>query len=81
MRLLLSAAVLRVVDSVAVLLSQTYQLTRARLARTGSTIARMEHQEGTPIALSCIATPALFRGMPPVLSGFISGSRRGSVVT
>ena len=41
MPLLLSATVLRLVDSVAILLSQAYQLARARLASAGSSILRL----------------------------------------
>ena len=36
-----SATVLRLVDSVAILLSQAYQLARARLASAGSPILRL----------------------------------------
>ena len=41
MALLSSATVLRLVDSMAILLSQTYQLARARLASAGSPILRL----------------------------------------
>ena len=41
MPLLSSVAVLRLVDSMAILLSQAYQLARARLASAGSPVLRL----------------------------------------
>ena len=41
MSLLSSATVLRLVDSMAIVLSQAYQLARARLASAGSPIVRL----------------------------------------
>ena len=54
MSLLSSAAALRIVDSMAILLSQAYQLARARLASAGSPILRLlvqRDQEATEVEL------------------------------
>ena len=54
MPLLSSAAVLRLVDSMAILLSQAYQLARARLASAGSLTLRLlvqRDQEATEVDL------------------------------
>ena len=54
MLLLSSAAVLRIVDSMAILLSQAYQLARARLASAGSPVLRLlvqRDQEATEVDL------------------------------
>jgi len=54
MALLSAATVLRLVDSMAILLSQAYRLARARLASAGSPILRMlvqRDQEATEVDL------------------------------
>ena len=54
MPLLSSATVLRLVDSMAILMSQSYQLARARLASAGSPILRLlvqRDQEATEVDL------------------------------
>jgi len=48
MALLSSATVLRLVDSVAIVLAQAYQLARARLASAASPIVRLLGHRGRP---------------------------------
>ena len=71
MPLLSSATVLRLVDSMAIVLSQAYQLARARLASVGSPILRPLRPFGrsTQLALSATLTSVAGVGFEPTTSG------------
>ena len=71
MSLLSSAAMLRLVDSVAIVLAQAYQLARARLASAASPIVRLlvqrdqEATEGDLLRREVEIVRAQREGLPP----------------